>query len=102
MRVAAILVLLVTLGTGCPDSGETMPDGSVPIDGPPDAAPGTICFAFGEACKSDPYPANTVCHGGDGWCIDDVCRPMCSSATRICDALVFRYAPAGAGYCEPR
>lgn len=96
------LVLAMMLMVGCGGGGDVTPDAAQPLDGPPDAPPGTICSAYGEACHSDPYPANTVCHDGRGWCVDDVCRPMCPSNVPVCATLLRRVAPAGAHYCEPR
>lgn len=96
MRAMAMVMMLLI---GCGDGADgIMP----PPDGRPDDASGVFCQSFGEACRSESFPVNTVCHDGMGWCVDDVCRPMCSSRTKICADLVVRYAPAGAGYCEPR
>jgi hypothetical protein len=98
-----IVVMLVVLLVGCVDSGVSEPDaGFVDVDGPRDAPIGFVCEAFGEECVSAPYPSNTTCHEGKGWCIDDVCRPQCSSTTMICDTLELAYSPAGAGYCAPK
>lgn len=94
------MILLVAALMGCSTSDPIAPDGA--IDVPVDAPVGEVCDAFGEACVSAPYPANTLCHDDKGWCVDNVCRPQCTSGTRICASLVLRYAPAGGGYCEPR
>jgi hypothetical protein len=109
MRVwsGCLLVLLA----GCSDTRAPAADAGGISPLPPDAVaetceddtdPRTVDF-FGEACRADPYPANTVCHADDrGWCIDGVCRPMCASTCPRCPGGEAGFAQGGACFCEPR
>lgn len=105
MRVWMVVVVAAALA-GCGDPGAPAPDAGMQIivlpdarpEGCPDDKPPITAF-FGEACKADPYPANTVCHGGAGWCIDGVCRPMCEADCPRCPGAELHFAPAGACYC---
>lgn len=58
---------------------------------------------FGETCQVGPADANATCHASDtGWCIDGVCRPMCSAGCPRCSGGAAQIAAAGACYCVPR
>jgi len=94
-------MVVALLGACGDDSGWSAPDGG---EDPADAhhEPGDIVDFFGEACVADPAPTNTVCHGGRGWCIDDVCRPMCIQDARRCPGAVEHHADSGACYCTQR
>lgn len=85
------------------DGGGPPPDVFVPMSCPP--LPGAATFDFfGDACTSAPFPANTECRGGAGWCITNVCRPQSSLPNTTCPACpagTEHFAPAGAGYCAP-
>jgi len=97
-----MLVLLVAIWAGCGGDSitPTLVDAGVSLDGPPPDAremPGL----FGEACTADSFPAATVCHDDAGWCIDSVCRPMCSESDPRCRIGVMHFAKSGACYCAP-
>lgn len=104
MRYAGVW-LLTMLAVGC---GEQLPsmDAGMAVIVVPDATreqcddnqPPMTEF-FGEACIADPYPVNTVCHRGAGWCINGVCRPMCAAQCPRCPGAELHFAPAGACYC---
>lgn len=73
---------------GCGGTGaETSPDGP-PVD------------FFGESCRSTSN-AVTVCHDDRGWCVDDICRPMCGQDRTRCAEGVTAYTDEGACYCAP-
>jgi hypothetical protein len=108
-----MMVFVGCLVAACGDDGS---GGGVPIDGslpnvhvPPQcpALPDKASFNFfGESCVEEaPYPANTLCQGDAGWCIDGVCRPQAgirnAPSCEACPAGTRRYAPAGASYCSP-
>jgi len=101
-------VALITI-TACQDTGRRpVIDGSVPIVDVHVPAqcpqlPDRSGFNFlGEACVADPFPVNTECHDGAGWCIAGTCRPQSSikdTSCPACPAGTEHFAPAGAGYC---
>jgi len=68
-------MVLVMIGAfGCTSPRVTI-DAGVVVDAP-------VVDFFGEACEETIYmdaPILTFCHGGDGACVDGVCRPWCSS-----------------------
>lgn len=98
MRVLLVVCVAIAIGCGGGSITPTFDGGLMSPDAQPDATePGGF---FGEHCVDDP-PANTVCHSGAGWCIVDVCRPMCSEDVRRCPEGVVHFAPAGACYCAP-
>lgn len=106
------IALLVVMMVGCGDAAPPGADGGVgpPVDVivpatcPPLPARDTFNF-FGEACVSDAFPANTLCHGDAGWCVANVCRPQSSlrgaPSCPACPAGTEHQAPAGARYCSP-
>lgn len=93
--------MVVMVVAGCADT-------EMPQPVAPDARVGACVVApdenfdfYGEACISAPFPANTLCHDDDGWCIDGVCRPQCESGCPSCRAGEPTYALAGGCYCKP-
>ncbi|HEX3475341.1 MAG TPA: hypothetical protein VHT91_09995 [Kofleriaceae bacterium] len=110
VRSVRLLLLLGLLVLGCSDSRPSVIDGGAaapPLDAVvgdncrDNTDPRTVDF-FGETCQPAPFPANTTCHDGRGWCIDGVCRPMCVAVCPRCPGGEFQFAPAGACYCVPR
>jgi hypothetical protein len=98
--LAAVVMLIAGCGT---DAEPPHPDGAVVISPPPprpDGGTGPVDF-FGEACTAEPYPVNTICHAGAGWCIVGTCRPQCGPDVVRCREGVQHFAPAGACYCTP-
>lgn len=99
MRWIAV-VASVVVGAGCSGDSIAPIDAGIRIDAPPPDAAELPGF-FGESCAADPFPAATVCHDGLGWCIDSVCRPMCTEDNPRCPRGVMHFALSGACYCAP-
>ena len=102
--IRALWLVALVLGWGCDDKK------SSPIDAPPQGDPvRDMCTAvppgpmdfFGESCTEDPFPAVTVCHSDQGWCVACTCRPQCEPGCPRCNAGVVRVTDRGACYCSP-
>lgn len=103
------LCAISLLGCGSADPHTPAADAAITVepDARPEACvddtdPRTVDF-YGDACSSMPFPVNTECRPDfTGWCIDNVCRPMCKTTCPRCPGGEAKLAAAGACYCVPR